>query len=178
MCRPRIIILSLLILFLLGSTSGPLLGNGGKGKKTDYEGRVPMQEGFVKFSTELERIRFRLNSVHGKYKVIRIKIENDSSELLRLSSKNDKIEIDFGDRVVSGILRLGTHDPGLWDSFDADLREDLVYPQIVESWEEENIFVFIPVAGVNRLPLDFSYMIHSLPDHPVTLSESREQAEL
>ena len=175
MRRPGKMTLPILLLLLLAS---PLLGNGGKGKKTRYLGEVEKRTGLIMLSSELEKILFLLNSVEGKYKVIRVKIDNQSQEDLRLSGEKDKVDIHFGGRVVSGILRLSESDPDLWDSFDDELRRVLAYPLLVEAEEEENIFVFIPAEDVDELPRFLTYTINSLSDRPVRLNDDTPVARV
>lgn len=157
---------------ILGLGVAPALGNGGKGKVTVYRAEVRQGEGEpIDFSAELEAVLFRLNSVRNKYKVVRLKIVNDSPRTLKLSPDQDKIELLFdAGEAVPGILNLAGRDAALWDSFPADLRQVLAYPRIVESGEEENVFVFIADPNLARLPKRIRYHIASLPD-PVELRD-------
>lgn len=160
------------LFLLLGFSSAPALGNGGKGKTTIYRAEARTGEGGpIQFSAELEAILFRLNSVQNKFKVVRLKIVNDSPRALKLSPDQDKIELLFDDGApVPGILKLSGRDAALWDSFSADLRQVLVYPRVVEAGEEENVFVFIADPNLAHLPRRFRYHIASLPD-PVELRD-------
>jgi hypothetical protein len=157
---------------ILGLGAAPVLGNGGKGKVTVYRAEVRTGEGEpIQFSAELEGILFRLNSVRNKYKVVRLKVVNDSPGPLKLSPDQDKIELLYDpDPAVQGILNLAGRDAALWDSFPADLRQVLAYPRLVEAGEEENVFVFIADPNLARLPKRFRYRIASLPD-PVELRD-------
>ncbi|HEV8580153.1 MAG TPA: hypothetical protein VGX68_13865 [Thermoanaerobaculia bacterium] len=162
-----------LFFLILGLGVAPVLGNGGKGKTTVYRAEVRQGEGEpIQFSAELEAILFRLNSVRNKYKVVRVKIVNDSSNSLKLSPDQDKIELLFntGEAPMQGILNLSKRDAALWDSLPADLRQALAYPRIVEAGEEENVFVFIADPNLARLPRHIRYHVASLPD-PVEMRD-------
>lgn len=162
--------ISFLAFFLvINLTTIPGLCNGGKGKRTVYTGLD--YEHNIELICELEKTSFKLNSVQNKYKVIQLKITNKNNKNLILSKDKDKMEIYFNDAIINGILNLPKHDPKLWDSFAPDLRKTLVYPKLVEKFEEENIFVFISNPKVNELPLFFQYTIDSLERKRIKIHE-------
>lgn len=154
------------------------LGNGGKGKKIRYLGYIETGEhGTCLFSSEIEPVMFVLNSVQNKYKVVRIKIKNQSKKPIRLSKQKDKIELQFDHGNIQGILNLAKHDADFWDSLKLELRKALVYPQIVEpNGEEENIYVFVPDAKLNKFPKAFVYTIDNLHDKKVHIRNEETMA--
>ncbi|MCI0564213.1 MAG: hypothetical protein MN733_37535 [Nitrososphaera sp.] len=147
--------------------------NGGIGKPDHYVGQIQLGQNpgeECQFLIEIERILFRLNSVENKYKVVRIKINNQSGSILHLSREKDKIELYFpNNNTVLGILDLSNHDPAFWDAFEADMRRILAYPEVVKAGEEENIFVFIPDPKLKEPPMAFLYTIESLPEKEVII---------
>jgi hypothetical protein len=156
-------------LLLLG---GPLAlprefpeADGGKGKMTFYGGAIPCanrRADSVSFSTELEHVLFRLNSVRNKYRVVRIKIRNNCNRDLVLDPAADSIQIHLKNGVVTGFLDLERADAALWNDLDPDLKRDLAYPKKVERGEEENIFLFAPQAQLPYVPEGFRYVVRSL----------------
>jgi hypothetical protein len=170
------IILSIITFaFTITATQGALC-NGGKGKRIFYDGRIRMgkDSGDVFFSTELEKVLFRLNSVQNTYKVVRIRIDNRSKEALHLSRQKDTFEFYVDDRVIPGIIDFSTFDPTVWDAFDADMRKALVYPEVVEAKEEENVFIFIPKRDFKDVPQKFAYVINSLSDRHVMIEQFKK----
>lgn len=166
------LVLSLAI--LLARESGA--ANGSKGKKTFYRQQVQLSgtpPGVCDFTIEIERVIFQLNSVRNKYKVVRVKILNRSPKPLHLSKNQDKMQISFREREMTAILDLSAHDPGFWDSLSPEIRRALVYPEIVEAGEEENIFVFIPDPELKEMPAVFRYTIETLPVKQVDIPEER-----
>jgi len=156
-------------LFLFGVTvaiarESPM-ANGGKGKKTLYGGFVACAntpDDSIAFSTEIEHVLFRLNSVHNKYKVVRLKIKNNCDRDLLLDIAADKLELLHRDGQVSGFLNLAQEDPDLWNNLEADLRRSLLYPARVEKGEEENVFVLVAQARLPGVPRGFRYTLRTL----------------
>ena len=150
------------------------LCNGGKGKIYYYVGETYIDGdsgGVCSFSTQFEKVLFRLNSVQNKYKAVRIRIVNYSKSPLLLSAERDKIELIYDQRGIPGILNIANHDPAFWDSLDLEMRKALVYPKKVEAGEEENIFVFLPDSNLTELPIKFLYVIDSLPEKRIFIYE-------
>jgi hypothetical protein len=169
----RLVAGSLIVVVAIVGSAGLAAANGGKGKVTTYQAAVTMdvQGREVVFSAQLERILFSLTSVHNKYKIVRIKIDNKTKKDVTLSLEKDQIELRVGSQTLPGILDLGKHDPALWEAFGAVTREQIAYPARVKAGEEENIFVFIARPGLSDLPRDFRYSIDSLPEKPVVLAD-------
>jgi hypothetical protein len=141
------------------------MGNGGKGKKTLYGGFVACAntpDDSIAFSTEIEHVLFRLNSVHNKYKVVRIKIKNNCDRDLLLDIATDKLELQHRDGQVSGLFNIAQEDPDLWNNLDPDLRRNLLYPARVEKGEEENVFVFVTQERPLGIPRGFRYTLRTL----------------
>jgi hypothetical protein len=165
----RIILLS--ILFIVIIIPEVALCNGGKGKIVYYISEVSVGKGVCQFSTELEKVIFCLTTVRNKYKLVRIKIVNSSETPLILSSGKDKIMLAWNQHEAYGILNLAKEDPDMWDTFEAGMRETLVYPKIVEPGEEENIFVFFPEQNWPELPDKFLYVINSQSGKQILISK-------
>ena len=144
--------------FLLCS---PALPNGGKAKRLVFDAHVTSGEGQWSFSTEIVPIQYRLNSIRNKYKMLQIRVDNEGGKPLRLSRTADRVEVKVGPNYVPAILDIPGVDPAFWDSLDAGLRNELVYPLSVDTGEEESIFVFLPLTDVKDVPGGIRYKIAS-----------------
>ena len=159
-------------LLLLGDAS--VLANGSKSKRVRYGAEVRAGDAASKryrFDAELEPLLFRLATVRGKYRVVRITIRNGGDARLVLSLAGDRMEVELPGGARPAILDLGAHDPALWDSLSAELRGAVAYPRGVEAGEEESVFVFIPVADPVSTPRALRYTIASLPAGPVIMRD-------
>jgi hypothetical protein len=115
---------------------------------------------------------FRLTTVGGRYRVVRVRIRNTGTAPLALSASADVLEAQVaGGRRLVGILDLGARDAALWDRLPPDLRSAIVYPHGVEPGEEESVFVFFAVAEAADVPDAFRYTIASRPDRPVVIRD-------
>jgi hypothetical protein len=159
-------------LVFLGDAS--VLANGSNGKRVRYGAEVRVGEARDKrcrFDAELEPLLFRLATVRGKYRVVRITIRNGGDKRLVLSLAGDRVEMELPGGARPAILDLGAHDPALWDSLSPELRGAVAYPRGVEPGEEESVFVFIPVADPVSTPRALRYTIASLPAGPVIMRD-------
>jgi len=164
------VVISSLTLLLLGDSS--VLANGGKSKRIRYEAVVRTAPNKTcRFEAELEPLLFRLATVRGKYRVVRITIRNAGDTRLALSLAGDQMEVDLPGGSGPAILDLGASDPALWDGFSPELRAMIAYPRGVEPGEEESVFVFIPVRDSAAAPRALRYRIASLPGGPVILRD-------
>jgi hypothetical protein len=157
---------------LLGDSS--VLANGSKSKRLRYGGEVQTGDARDKrcrFEAELEPLLFRLATVRGKYRAVRITIRNAGATRLVLSLAADRMEVELPGGARPAILDLGARDPALWDSLSPELRGAIAYPRGVEPGEEESVFVFIPVADPASAPRALRYSIASLPAGPVILRD-------
>ena len=112
-----VIVAGSLALLLLGDA--PVLANGSKGKRVRYGAEVQAGEARDKrcrFDAELEPLLFRLATVRGKYRVVRITIRNGGDKRLVLSLAGDRMDVELPGGARPAILDLGAHDPALWDS--------------------------------------------------------------
>ena len=156
----------------------PADANGGKGKLLVYEARPSSGAGSpVRATAQVDNRLFLFTTFQGKYKVVRIRIDNTRSpQAIPLSRTADRIEIVGLDRATSaqirvpGILDLSATDPLLWDGLDTATREVLAYPVSVPAREEESVFVFIPDGALDVVP-EFRYSIDALPVGPLRLRE-------
>jgi hypothetical protein len=137
--------------------------NGRKGRKIVYTAeRHCGQSRQIRFTTEVEQVLFALNSVQGKFKVLRLQIENGCDTDLKLSALNDRIDIEFAEGDVQGSLDLSALAPALWDSLDTGMRSLLTYPAHIEPRETESIFVFVPVSSAKGMPRGLRYGVQTL----------------
>jgi len=148
---------------------GSVFANGGEGKVLKYGGRIEIaSDEYIDFSSEINPILFLVNSMHGRYKVVEIKIKNWSKKKLSLSKESDKVAFDSN--RIEGILDLAKHDPTLWDSMKPELREVLAYPQSILPNNEKNVYVFIPIDRMSEGPPGLiRYSFDSLPGKDATI---------
>jgi hypothetical protein len=151
------------------ASSSLLATNGTKGKRVVYEAAIRLGDATApncRFLVELEPILFQVESVQGKYKVIRINIKNDSQSRLKLSMDKDSVQARAAGRLVNGSLNLAVSDQAWWDGLSANLRKALAYPDqtSITQGEEENVFVYFPVADMPALPEEIRFKIDSVPD--------------
>ena len=153
-------------------------GNGGRAKPEKYwigieftgQGIRPSPEksdSHVWFSMSMDKPTFLLTSVRGKYKLLRIDVENLCDKNIELSSKDDTMLFEFlqdGDfKDVQGILDVGKQDPEFWDSLDVEMRRVLVYDGLLMKGETKTVFVFIPNGEhLKSMPRRVKYKIESL----------------
>jgi hypothetical protein len=166
------VVSGLATLLFLGDAS--VLANGSKGKRVRYGAEVQTGDTASKkcrFDAELEPLLFRLATVRGKYRVVRIRIQNASDKRLVLSLTNDRMELRLASGMRPALLDLGVHDPELWDSLPPELRGSIAYPRGVDPGEEESVFAFVPIGDAVSEPLAFRYTIASLPAGPVNMRD-------
>src|SRR5262249_48921917 len=162
----------LCVLFvLLASTL--LAANGSKGKRVTYDGtaRIGSDTGAsCRFLVELEPILFQVESIQGKYRVIRINIRNLSQSALNLSLQKDSIQVRVGSRLVNGSLDPAGLDSSWWDGLPVGLRTALAYPDQagIKGGEEENVFAYFPVADLAAPPAEILFKINSVSTTPIS----------
>jgi len=132
--------------------------NGNKAKKALYDGKA----GTIVFTVELEPIPFQITTIENRYRLIRIRIVNDSPSPLTLSARSDKVRGYTGAGEVEGVLDIGRHDAALWDAFPLEVRTMLAYPTVVQPREEESVFVLFDAARLKIAPGGLLYTIASL----------------
>ena len=170
----RMLVLSVVVplMLLLGDTSAR--ANGSKSKRVRYGAEVQTGDGpgkACRFEAEIEPLLFRLATVRGKYRVMRITIRNTGDKRLVLSLTDDRMEVQLPSGPRPAILDLGAHDPTLWDGLSPEVRGAIAYPRGVEAGEEESVFVFVPVADPVVAARAFRYSIASLPAGPVIMRD-------
>jgi hypothetical protein len=158
-----------------------LAADGSKGKLLVYDAKVAAEQGDWYFKVELEPILFRLVSLQNKYKVIRVNIVNRSKKPLQLSLQDDRFQIRIGApgaanaKVVNAVLDIARTDPDWWKSLDPALQRALAYPDqaAIRTSEEENIFVFVPVADLPAFPDQLLFSIKSFSATPIVIERQR-----
>ena len=174
-CLGRFILL-VCILAVVGWHT-PSAANGGKAKSTILIARLPIGtdtpdrhgRGSCSFTAQVDAALFAATSLQSKYKVLHIRVVNESTTALELSLAKDSVEIDVGGRQIAGVLDLAKKDATLWDSLSPKLRTELAYPARVEPKEEEGIFVFIPDPALDEAPDRIVLKLSSQPTAPIVL---------
>lgn len=159
---------------LLVLTASAALANGRLGRYATYEGEFDLGSGGpCIFLVEIEPVLLRLSSVAGKYKLIRLEVENKGDRPVALSHESDEVVLHFGGRdPVHAILDLFEVDPAFWDDLPAELRTILAYPQSVEPDHARNIYLFLAETGLEAVPLGIEYRISSVSAEALSLHRS------
>lgn len=157
--------------FLLAAAGTLFAGNGTKGKAVVYSASVGPVGAASHLSIELEPILFPITSVQNRYRVIRVRIRNESSAVLRLSLAKDAIQVRVGSRLVNGSFSVSDAEQAWWDGLSAELRTALAYPDqaVVKGGEEENVFAFFAVADVPTLPDEVLFKVASVSPTPIAI---------
>ena len=163
------------VLFLLLAAT-LLAANGSKGKRVIYDGTARIgsdADAKCHFLVELEPILFQVESIQGKYRVIRINIRSFSQSPLNLSLQKDSIQVRVGARLVNGSLDPAGLDSSWWDGLPVGLRTALAYPDqaAIKGGEEENVFAYFPVADLSAPPTEILFKINAVSTTPISLGQ-------
>jgi hypothetical protein len=107
-----------------------------------------------------------------KYRVIRIRVENRTTQPIKLSRDEDIVELILSDHAsVRGTFKLREEDGPLWDSLSEDLRNALAYPVSIHGAKGDSantrrpevlyLFAFFPAGKVSEIPRSFIYTLQS-----------------
>src|SRR5688572_6096241 len=97
----------------------------------DYNGEVRSADGVeqYRFNISIEPVMFRLQTMQGKYRMVRLRISNATSTPLALSADRDRLELLTRDgAAVAAVLNPQRSDTAFWDVLDATTRTTLAYP--------------------------------------------------
>jgi hypothetical protein len=169
----------LVILLACGLPIGRSLSasiSGGASISTEYTAEVKSTDGSdqYRFNIAIEPVMFRLQTLQGKYRLVRLRVWNATTAPLALSAERDQLEVLRRDGApVPALLNPQRLDPAFWDALDATTRETLAYPVVLRGApaaapggrpstpESLYIYVLLP-AQVGDLPESFRYTIASL----------------
>ena len=127
-----------------------------------FAGETSFGNGAIEFYVCIDSAIFLLTGVQDKYRVIEIRVVNQSEKLLRLSDQKDAITVVFNKTQITGVIDV-YRDATFWDALAPETRKLLAYPENVPKNEEETVFVFIPKSSSEELPSELRYRIASLP---------------
>jgi hypothetical protein len=161
----------LLIVVTSSRTRGEMSGD--RGRPIVMQGTLPGENGAdrCRFSIEIERVSFQLNSVQGRYKLARLRFENLGTTPVALSVDRDRVEAEMATRgPVPAVLNLQSGDSSFWDALSTDLRQILAYPLSVKgrpdgpgaSPEVVYLYALFPADRVTEVPRAFTYRIDSI----------------
>jgi hypothetical protein len=167
------------------ATRGEMSGD--RGRPIVMQGTVPGENGQdrCRFSIEIERVSFLLNTVQSRYKLARLRFENNGTTPVALSVDRDRVEAEMGSGPpVPAVLNLQSGDSAFWDAQSTDMRQILAYPQTVKarptgagsSPEVVYVYALFPADRVAEVPRAFTYRIDSI-GRPVRI-EHRAAAAL
>lgn len=158
---------TLLTLAVVGTASG-----GRVGLTPSFRAELNRGDGEVcAFLIEIDPVLFRLGTFAGKYKVLRMEVENFGQRAIELNPSRDAVYVHFDgrDRPVVGILDLSRADPETWNHLPLDLKIALAYPQGIEPQQPRVVYVFLPAPDLDDLPSEIDYRIHSLAGYQIRL---------
>jgi len=156
-----------------------LAGQRTRGEMSGDRGRPIVMQGVAageggqdrcRFSIEIERIGFLLNTVQGRYRLARLRFENLATAPVALSVERDRLEVETATGPVAAVLNLQSGDSPFWDALSPDLRQVLAYPQSVKprptgpgtSPEVIYVYALFPSDRVTDMPRAFTYRVDSL----------------
>jgi hypothetical protein len=152
-------------------TSGEMSGD--RGRPIVMQGAVAGDDGQdrCRFSVEIERVSFLLNTVQGRYKLARLRFENLGTTPVPLSVDRDRMEAELSASApVPAVFNLQSGDSTFWDALPVDMRQILAYPQTVKgrpggtgsSPEVVYVYALFPADRVADVPRAFTYRIDSI----------------
>jgi hypothetical protein len=130
--------------------------------------------GSYSFNVSIEPLMFRLQSVQGKYRLLRLRVQNSTAATIAFSSDADRFDVITRGATVPAVLNPQHVDAPFWDALDATTRETLAYPMSLKgvapaapgarpaSPESIYIYLLVPASQVSQVPDSFTYSIKSL----------------
>lgn len=155
-----LIFISLGIMFAAHGSVRASMG-GEEDAPATYRGEIGHRGGSCQFTIDLERVQFLVTTVANKYRFVRMLVNCQGEEALRLSSSSDRFQADAPHGTVA-VLNLQSSDSELWDGLAADIRRMLAYPQQIESNDPVYVFAYLPIDDDTDMPERFSYTIASI----------------
>jgi len=145
--------------------------SGERGRPIVMQGVLEDEQGRerARLSVEIERVSFVLNSVQGRFRLARLRVENLGASPVALSVDRDRLEAEQADGGrVPAILNLQSSDSAFWDGLAAELRQALAYPQSVRGAsgpggrpEVVYVYALFPADRLIQVPAAFVYRIES-----------------
>jgi hypothetical protein len=147
--------------------------SGDRGRPIVMQGTLPGENGQdrARFSIEIERVSFLLNTVQGRYKLARLRFENLGTAPMALSVDRDRMEAEMAaGGSVPAVLNLQSGDSTFWDALSVDMRQILAYPQSVKgrpsatggSPEVVYVYALFPADRITEVPRAFTYRVESV----------------
>ena len=120
-----------------------------------------------KASVEYDPVQLLGTTVGGKYRLLRVLVENGSNApLVRFSKGEDVFEVTVkGNVKVKGILdaKAGV-ESDTWDELPLPVRQALLYPTELAPGTAKVVYVLVPKAALTDEPVEFKYAIRSLAE--------------
>lgn len=148
--------------------------SGDRGRAIVMQGAARGDDGRdrCRFSVEIERVSFLLNTVRARYKLARVRIENLGASVVSLSAARDRLDLVLQTgATVPAVLNLQSADSAFWDGLSADMRQILAYPQTIKAGRGESpgsspeviyVYALFPSEQITELPRGFAYQIEGL----------------
>lgn len=113
--------------------------------------------------TKLDPVTFALTAFEGKYRIVRVEVENLTNDRIDLDATTDKF-VAYLDKEnknpVSGVLDLvAAGDGALWDKISEERRKLLAYPKTIDRKATLSIYVFFPRDQLSDLPWNFEWKV-------------------
>ena len=156
---------------------------------TEYNAEVRGGNGeeLYRFNVAIEPVMFRLQTIQGKYRLVRLRIWNATTSPMTLSAERDRLEVvPRGAAPVAAVLNPQRLDPTFWDALDSRTRETLAYPVALRGTpaaaggagrpSPESVYVYLLVpAAISDVPESFRYTIASL-NQVIVIRTGRQMA--
>lgn len=148
--------------------------SGDRGRPIVMQGAIPGEDGQdrCRLSVEIERVGFLLNTVQGRYKLARMRVENLGTSPVSLSAGRDSLQLELASgETVPAILDLQSADSTFWDALSDDMRQVLAYPSAIKAGRSPRggaspeivyLYALFPADRVTDMPRAFTYRIDSI----------------
>jgi hypothetical protein len=110
--------------------------------------------------TRLDPVTFALTAFEGKYRIVRVEVENRTNDRIDLDAASDKFVAQIDpNKTASGVLDLSVADGTLWDKIDKERRKLLAYPKTIERKARVSVYVFFPRDQLPDIPASFEWKV-------------------
>lgn len=166
-----LVTLAVVAAVLIGRHSSASIA-GSVNPSTDYVGELRATDGRgpLRLTLTIERVMFRVTTVAGKYRLVRLRISNESTAPVAFSATDDRLDVvQAGGVVAQAVLNPLQADPTFWAGLDQGLRDALVYPVRLNGAKQGSavaesayLYLLLPADKVAEPPTAFRYTIASL----------------
>lgn len=166
MCHSRPVafsaVVGCIICLLSVSHSSADFGGGDRPERV-YRGRLS-REGADEcvFAVVIDRVQFYAATWHGKYRLVRVRVDNEGAIPVVLSSVKDRVEAIIEGEAVAAVLQPAKAAPEQWDLLDETTRKRIAYPRQIKAREHTYFYVLFPADKLTDLPELLKFHINSV----------------